>query len=83
MWKLPFLLTLLAVGAEEFEDVGDDVDVFALAAAMAPPSLAVVVESSDEVGDDVDVFALAMPKGDDDAVAPCGKFAVDGKMADF
>lgn len=79
MWKLPFLLTLLAVGAEEFEDVGNDVDVFALAAAMPPPSLA-VDESSDEVGDDVDVFALAMPMGDD-AVAPCGKFAVDGKMA--
>ena len=79
MWKLPFLLTLLAVGAEEFEDVDDDVDVFALAAAMPPPSLA-VVEPSDEVGDDVDVFALAMG---DDAVGPCGKFAVDAKMAGF
>ena len=48
--------------------------------AAKKASLAVVVESSDEVGDDVDVFALAMG---DDAVAPCGKFAVDGKMAGF
>ena len=84
MWSSLCLVMLswLVVGAVQFDDVGDEVDVFALAAR------ADVVVASDEVSDEVDVFALAatLPwsaedfgldevSDEVDVFAPCGKFA--------
>ena len=62
MWSSLCLVMLswLVVGAVQFDDVGDEVDVFALAATL-PWSAEDF--GLDEVSDEVDVFA------------PCGKFA--------